>query len=497
MPEYNSINLHPSTHLLESLKTDTYDVICIGSGWAGRVLAARVVKAGLSALIIEEELLGGDCPFWACVPSKVLLRSQDALEDAASVGGAKEKLNGARGVDVQAVFGRRDKFTANWDDGAILVPMVESSGVHIVRGKGRLSGEKKVAVASQDGQHRTLQARHAVAICTGSEPFMPDIPGLREAKPWTPRHATSASQAPKSLVVIGAGAVGTEMATAYASFGTKITLVSSTPEILARFDPEAGRLVRESFVAKGMQVHLSTKATKVHRASEKLVKVSLSDGTTVEAEQVLVAVGRRAQTADIGLEHFGIDTKGAPVAVDDSLCVRNVPGGWLYAGGDVVGRHPLTHGSKYHGRIMSNVIIARAKGQSADGSPWSQTAATADIKALPQVVFTDPNVASVGHTKASATKAGLKFQAVSAPVATLGSRIRSDDADQGWAQWLVEEGSNKLLGATLVGKDVGEQLHAFTVAVVGEMTLERLSHAIPSFPTSSEVYLNLVEAAGF
>ncbi|KAI1341736.1 pyruvate/2-oxoglutarate dehydrogenase [Xylariaceae sp. FL0016] len=496
MPEYNSIDPHPADHGLEELKSDTYDVICIGSGWAGRVLAARVAKAVLSALIIEEELIGGDCPFWACVPSKVLLRSQDALEEAASVGGAKERLSGGPGVDVEAVFDRRDKFTSKWDDNALLVPMVEGSGAHVVRGKGRLAGEKKVTV-EQNGRIVTIQARHAVAICTGSTPTMPGIPGLLEANPWNPRHATSASEAPKSLVVIGAGAVGTEMATAYAGFGTKVTLVSSTPEILARFEPEAGRVVRESFVSKGVKVHLSTKVTKVHRESNQPVKVSLSDGTIVEAEQVLVAAGRRAQTSGIGLEEFGIDTKGAPIAVDDSMRVQNVAGGWLFAGGDVVGRHPLTHGAKYHGRIMSNVILAQHKGTSIDDSPWSQTLATADTRALPQVVFTDPNIASVGYTKASAAKAGLNTKEICSPVVTLGARIRSDGAEEGWAQWVVEEGSNKLLGATLVGKDVGEQLQAFTVAVVGEMTLERLAHAIPSFPTSSEVFLNLVEAAGF
>lgn len=498
MPPYETINLHPANHAFSVLKTDTYDVICIGSGWAGRVVAARVVKAGLSAVVVESELVGGDCPFWACVPSKVLLQSQQALDEATAVGGARELLNGYKAaVDSEAVFQRRDAFTAGWDDSKLLVPMVENSGASVVRGVGKLVGEKRVEVEATDGGTAVLVANHAVVVCTGSEPIIPNIPGLAASRPWTPRHATSASEAPNHLVIIGAGAVGCEMATAYASFGSKITLVSSTSEVLPQYDMEAGRLVRLSLESKGAKVYLSSTITEVKRESDSTVKVHLASGETIKADEILVAAGRKPITHGIGLEKFDVPTDGRPIPVDESLRVESVPDGWLYAGGDVNGRHPLTHGSKYHGRVIANAILARANGSKIAPQPWDKTSATADVCALPQVVFTTPVVASVGFTHKGAEKAGRRIRVINTPIATLASRIRDDNAHDGWAQWVVEEGSHKLLGATLVGDGAGELLHASTVAVVGEVPLDRLAHAVPSFPTLSEVYLNLLEAAGY
>jgi pyruvate/2-oxoglutarate dehydrogenase complex dihydrolipoamide dehydrogenase (E3) component len=497
MPPYDTINLHPADHAFADLQTDTYDVICIGSGWAGRVISARVVKAGLSAVIVENELVGGDCPFWACIPSKVLLQSQVALDEANAVGGARERIASQATVDAEAVFKRRDAISSDWDDSKFLVPMVENSGVSIVRGLGKLVGEKRVEVKATDGGTNVLTANHAVVICTGSEPIIPDISGLAASKPWTPRNAASSSEAPNHLVIVGAGAVGCEMATAYASFGSKITLISSTPEILPQYDMEAGRLVRISLVSKGAQVYLSSNVTEVKRQSDSTVRVSLASGEIIEADEILVAAGRRPVTRGIGLEQFDIPTDGKPVPVDESLRVESVPAGWLYAGGDVNGRHPLTHGSKYHGRVIANAILAKANGSKIPAQPWDKTSATADSAALPQVVFTNPVVASVGLTRKGAEKAGLPIKVIIAPIATAASRVRDDNAHDGWAQWVVEEGSHKLLGATLVGDGAGELLHASTVAVVGEVPLDRLAHAIPSFPTLSEVYLNLLEAAGY
>lgn len=492
MPDYADINLHPSSHAISQLGRDTYDVICIGSGWAGRIIAARVVAAGLSALIVESELIGGDCPFWACVPSKVLLRSAEALDEASSVGGSRERLNSAGTVDVAAVFGRRDKFTAGWNDQVVLTPLVESSGADMVRGVGRVTGEKQVTVEAVDGQRKVFTARRAVAVCTGSVPAMPAVPGLVEANPWTPRQATSTSKAPKRLIIIGAGAVGCEVATMYSSFGTKVTLISSGDRILSKFEPEAAKVVQDSLVAKGVQLHFSN-LTRVDRSKGQIISAVLGNGSVIEAEEILVAAGRRAQTDGLGLEAFGLPTDGSSIPVTESLCVASVPGGWLYAAGDINGRHPLTHGSKYHGRIIANAIVA---GKS-DEQEWSSTSATADKVALPQVVFTSPTITSVGLTKASAKKAGISYREITAPSRTLASAIHSDNVIDGWAQWVVEQPSGRLLGATLVGDGVGELLHAYTVAIVGGMTLERLAHAVPSFPTLGEVHLNLLEAAGF
>ncbi|OCL08008.1 mercuric reductase [Glonium stellatum] len=497
MPPYESINLHPSTHLTSSIKSHTYDVICIGSGWAGRIIAARIVKAGLTAIIVEDELVGGDCPFWACVPSKALLRPNEALETAKSVGGARERIyDSQKGVEVEAVFKRRDAFTANFDDSAVLVPLVENSGAHLVRGTGKIVGERKVKIEPLKGEAIELEAKYAVVICTGSEPIIPDVPGLREAKPWTPREATSSSEVPEHLLVIGGGAVGSEMATAYSSFGAKVTLVNSTEEILSKVDPEAGKLVRESLSSHGVQIIVSAKITEVSREANKSVNVKLSNGDIITASEILVAVGRRAKTTGIGLEELGLKADGTPIPVDESLCVDSVLGGWLYAAGDVNGRAPLTHSSKYHGRIVSNTIISKLNKLPESRVAWGRISATADRRAMPQVIFTDPTVASVGLTRTRAQAAGITFREVTAPAKTLGAILHADGYQEGWAQWIIEEISNKLLGATFVGRDVADLLHASTMAIVGGMTIEQMAHAVPSFPTMSEVYLNLLDAAG-
>ncbi|KAI1849633.1 hypothetical protein JX266_004582 [Neoarthrinium moseri] len=497
MPPYNTINVHPPHHSLSDLTTDTFDVIVIGSGWAGRTLAPRVVKAGMSVVIIESELVGGDCPFWACVPSKVLLESRTALDASLAVGGARENFKQDPKVDAKATFARRDAFTANWDDGKVLVPMVQAAGAQLVRGTGKLVGEKRVEISSIDGDSKVLVARQAVVLGTGSEPIIPDIPGLAEAKPWTPRQATSSSTVPERLVILGAGAVGCEMATAYSSFGSKTTLISSTAEILPRLDDEAGRLVRQSLEAEGVDILLSSQVTGVVRRENSSVKLSLASGKSLEADELLVATGRRPRVVGIGLKELGIQEDGAPIPVDESLCAKAVKGDWLYATGDMNGRNTTTHGSKYHGRIVGNAIIARAHGLKLDVVPFDKYSATADQTAVPQVVFTTPTVASVGQTRKAVLKAGSldRVRFVTATLNSIASRIKNDQAQDGWGHLVIDLETNRILGATFVGDDVSEVLHSATVAVVGGMTLERMAHAVPSFPTVSEIWLTLLDAA--
>lgn len=496
MPLYASINRHPSNHQVSDLKERIFDVICIGSGWAGRVAAPRLIKAGLSVVIIEDELVGGECPFWACVPSKALLRPQDALEEAKVVEGLKERMDASKGLDSERVFDRRDTYAHKFDDGDALVPMVLNMGASLVRGTGSLIGVKKVAVESLSGERIELEARQAVILGSGSDPVIPNIPGLAEVKPWTSRHATSSSVAPEHLVVLGGGVVGVEMATAYASFGSKVSLVCREHTLLSKLDPEVGEHVKEGFESHGIVVYTSTEIIKANRESNGTVKVELSSGKTLTGSEILVAAGRRARTTGVGLEQFGIDTSGRPIAVDESLHPTAVEGDWLYACGDVNGRSPLTHGCKYHGRVVANAILANAQGKKIPPMDWSPISATADRLALPQVVFSNPEVASVGLTGTAAAKAGKAVRTITAPVITLGAMLRTEGYEGGWAQWVVDESSNKLLGATFVGQNVAELLHASTVAIVGGLTLEQLNHAIPSFPTMSEVYLNLLEAAG-
>jgi dihydrolipoamide dehydrogenase len=494
MPSYGAINLHPNSHHPLALHATNWDVICIGSGWAGRVVATRVAKAGHKALVIESELVGGDCPFWACIPSKVLLRPQEALDEVRGVPSLSSLVKGDK-IDAKAAFATRDAFTSNWDDQKILVPFVEAEGACIVRGRGRLIGEKQVRIDATDGSSITLAAKHAIVISTGSSPIIPDIPGLTEAKPWTPRHATSSSTVPGRLVVLGAGAVGCEMATAYASFGSKVTLVSDSAEILPKLPREAGKLVRQSLTNRGASIHLRTEIVRVSREVDNTVIVGLSNGQDLHADEILVATGRKPNSKDIGLEACNLPNDGKYIPVDEFLRVKSVSGNWLFAAGDVNGRHPLTHGSKYHGRAIATDILAKIKGTEAPGG-WPRSLAAADKVALPQVIFTNPVVASVGLTEDTANEAGVSVRAISATTQTLGGRIRNTAVDEGWAQWIVENGTDKLVGATLVGKGVEDLIHASTVAIVGEMTLDRLAHAVPCFPTMSEVYLNLLEAAG-
>ena len=496
MPSNSQTHVNGKLFSTSSLEKHVYDVICIGSGWASRPIASRAVAAGLTALIIDNDLVGGDCPFWACVPSKALLRPSEALEAAGTVGGARERLT-MQHVDVQATFKRRDAFTGEWDDMKLLVPMTLETGADLLRGTAQATGEKRVAVTSKEGHRVELVAHHAVAICTGSVPIIPNIPGLQEAKPWTPREATSASSIPTHLIVLGSGAVGCEMATAYSSFGAKVTVITSSQDILSKIDEEAVRLVRKGLEARGIDFLLRTTLNKVERREDTSIVVKTSSGVEISASEILVATGRKARTDNCGLETFGIPVDGTPVEVDESLSVVGVPENWLYAVGDVNGRSPLTHMCKYQARIAANAIIRHAKGEPLmPHTPWDSISATADHLATPQVVFTQPAVAAVGLSYAQAAKNGQPVRVVKTTAATVGALLHGDTSGEGFAQWVVDTQSDKLLGMTVVGQDVTELIHAATVAIVGGLRLNQLIHAVPCFPTMSEVYLSLADAAG-
>ena len=487
------LNLHPSDHPLASLGSNVYDVIVIGSGPPGRAVAARASASGLKALIIETELFGGDCPFWACIPSKALLRPFEALEAARAVGGARELISNEPSVDVKGLFDRRDMFTRKWDD-TFIVKISEAANVDIVRGRGRIAGIKKVSVQEHKKSERMeVEARHAVILATGSDLTMPDIPGLMESKPWTPREAVSANQVPEHVVIVGGGAVGCEMATAYASFG-KVTLVCSGKELLPKYEPEAGKRVRQSLTARGVDVLVSARVTAVSRVSHERVEVTLSAGDIIYGSEILIATGRRPRTQDVGLEKIGLQGD-QPLQVDDSLCVTSVTEGWLYAVGDASGRSNTTHMGNYQARIAADGIIAKAQSKAIRPTPWSKYSATADHAAVPQVTVTEPNVATVGLSFGEAKERGLSVKEVAVDFAFPGALLHGDNY-AGWAQWVVDTESNKLIGATFVGREASSLLHASTVAIVGEVPLDRLWHAIPSFPTMSEIYMRLMEACG-
>lgn len=467
-----------------------YDVVVIGAGSTGENVADRVVKGGLSAVIIEAELVGGDCSYWACMPSKALLRPSHALDAARRVAGAREAVSGV--LDASFVLERRDRFASNWDDDG-QVKWLDGAGIDLVRGHGRLAGEREVEVMA-NGETLVVRARQAVVLATGSIAALPPIQGLADVQPWTTKQATSAKEVPGRLVVLGGGVAGCELAQAWASLGAAVTLLEMADHLLPAYDEVAGDLVAKSMRATGIDVRVGVEVISAMRDPNGTVRVALAGGEEVVGDELLVAAGRRPRTEDIGLQAVGIDP-GSWLDVDDTMAVRAVPEGWLYAPGDVNHRVLLTHQGKYQARVCGDAIVARSRGE-LDIRPWSPHVATADERSAPQVVFTDPEVAAVGLTERQATAAGFRVRVVSYPLGNVAGAALHADGYEGHAQLVVDEVRHVVVGALFVGSDVGELLHAATIAVVGEVPLQRLWHAVPSYPTLSEVWLRLLETYG-
>ncbi|MFD3614606.1 dihydrolipoyl dehydrogenase family protein [Streptomyces sp. NPDC058676] len=465
-----------------------YDVVVLGAGPVGENVADRTRAAGLSTAVVESELVGGECSYWACMPSKALLRPVIARADARRTPGLRQAVQGP--LDTAAVLAHRDYYTSHWkDDGQI--QWLDSIGADVHRGHGRLSGPRTVTVTGPDGGQKVLTARHAVAVSTGTRAVLPDLPGLAEVRPWTSREATSAKAAPGRLIVVGGGVVATEMATVWQALGSQVTLLVRGKGLLNRMEPFAGELVAEALVEAGADVRTGTSVESVTRENGTVVVVT-DGGDRIEADEILFATGRAPRTDDIGLDTVGLEP-GSWLEVDDSLRVTGSQ--WLYAVGDVNHRALLTHQGKYQARIAGAAIAARASGVPIlESDPWGAHAATADHAAVPQVVFTDPEAAAVGLSLAEAEQTGRRVRAVDYDLASVSGAGLYADGYRGRARMVVDLEREILLGVTFVGPGVGELIHSATVAVAGEVPISRLWHAVPSYPTISEVWLRLLEA---
>jgi pyruvate/2-oxoglutarate dehydrogenase complex dihydrolipoamide dehydrogenase (E3) component len=449
---------------------DSFDVVVVGGGPAGEVAAGRLADAGLEVALVEDDLVGGECSFYACMPSKGLLRPQEALREVRRIPGAAEAVTGE--LDVQAVLDRRDEIVHDLDDSSQL-PWLEDRGIKLYRGFAVLNGAKRVDVGDQQ-----LEARKAVILSGGTRASLPPIEGLREADPWTNREATTAKHIPDSVVILGGGVFGTELAQAYRALGAAVTLIEGERRLLPTEEEFACEQVTDALVEEGVDVRTGRKAEKVEAAGDR-IRVTMDDGSTADGEQLVAALGRTPRTEELGLQSVGLEG-GGYVEVDENM---QVPGtDWLYAIGDVNGRILLTHMGKYQARLASEHIL---------GNP-SAAEHGADGRQSPRVVFTDPQVAAVGHTEQTAREAGLDFHVLEVGTSANAGGSYYGRKAPGTSRLLVDKESDLIVGATITGAEVADFLQAATIAIVGEVPMGRLWHATPSFPTRSEIWLNLM-----
>jgi dihydrolipoamide dehydrogenase len=450
----------------------TYDAIVLGAGPAGEVVAGKIADGGWKVAIVEKDLVGGECSYYACMPSKALLRPADVLAEAKRIPGVP--VGDDAGLDPAPVLSRRDAVIHNEDDSGQL-PWLEERGIDLYRGAGRFLGQGRIEVGEA-----ILVAARAVVVATGSGAAMPPVDGLDSVRTWNNRDATTAEKVPASMVVLGGGPVGSELSQAWASLGTKVTLVDAAEHLLGREEPFAGEEVAAALRGRfGVDVRLDTEVESVHAGGAGAI-VELKDGGAVEGEELLVAVGRKPHTDDIGLDAIGVepDDHGF-LEVDDRMRVGGRAD--LFAIGDVNGRALFTHVGKYQAWIVAENLLGR------------EVAAIAEGLGSPRVTFTDPQVAAVGKTLAEAEGSGIDARAVEVPTDGSPGASFQGKGTGGRSRLVVDRTTDTIVGATFTGFETADFLQAATLAIVAEVPLARLRHAIAPYPTRSEVWLKLLE----
>jgi pyruvate/2-oxoglutarate dehydrogenase complex dihydrolipoamide dehydrogenase (E3) component len=436
------------------------DVVVVGLGPGGEALAARLAKAGLSVVAVEAELVGGECPYWGCIPSKMFIRAANALAEARRIDG----LAGHAEVtpDFAPVARRiRDVATDNWDD-TVAVDRLTDAGIHFIRGHGRLAGERTVEVETKDGVERVVASR-GVVLNTGTTAAVPPIDGLADTPFWTNREALKTMDAPASLIVIGGGAIGLELAQAYSRFGTDVLVLEAGPRILGPEEPESSALITDILTAEGMDVRAGVTIDGVAHDGERF-HVTCGD-LTFEAEQLLVSVGRKSRIDDVGLDTVGVDGSGRFLEVDDDQQV--VDG--LWAIGDIVGRGAFTHVAMYQSERAARSILGESQ------EPYDTS--------LPRVTFTDPEVGGVGLTEQQARDRGLSVEVATSSVASSSRGFVHGPGNEGLIKLVIDTDRDVLVGATSVGPAGGETLAGLAVAVRAEVPMSTLRNSIFAYPT--------------